>query len=348
VTEISTVGRVAQQFALSAPARSIVPFGRGHINETFLVTTGHDDYVRREYVVQRINGEVFAEPDLLMQNIVTVSQHLAERFMPDLVPGLVSEIGGGWLVREGGDAWRVWDRVPSAEPIDAPTPARVAAAAHLLGRFHAGVADLDPARLHETLPGFHDPRRRLGLLRAAVDADPVGRVSGVRAEIAAAFKGEALVEIAEALVARVPCRVAHNDAKLDNVLFRRDDAVSLVDLDTIMPTAWFWDVGDLVRTASTPVAEDDPHAELAIVDPVLYRAVLDGYRAGVSIASVEPDEMEAVERAGAIVTYEQALRFLTDWIAGDVYYRTVRADQNLDRARNQLALLASMPGTVGS
>jgi hypothetical protein len=114
-----------------------------------------------------------------------------------------------------------------------------------------------------------------------------------------------------------------------------------------MPGAWFWDVGDLVRTASTTAAEDDPMPESAVVDPELYRSVIDGYRIGVAGAA-DASEIEALEVAGAIVTFEQALRFLTDWIEGDVYYRTSRPGQNLDRARSQLQLLASMPGTVTS
>ncbi len=160
----------------------------------------------------------------------------------------------------------------------------------------------------------------------------------MQAEIAAALAAAPLADIADDLVARVPVRVAHNDAKLDNMLFRAGAAVCLVDLDTIMPTAWFWDAGDLLRTASTAVAEDDPRADTAVVDPERYRAVIDGYCSGLASAtSPERAEVDAFEHAGAIVTYEQALRFLTDWIAGDVYYGTTRPGQNLDRARNQLA-----------
>ena len=175
-------------------------------------------------------------------------------------------------------------------------------------------------------------------------ADPCGRVKGVGAEIEAAFAAAPLAAIADDLVARVPRRVAHNDAKLDNVLFRGDDAVCLVDLDTVMPSAWFWDVGDLLRTASTRAAEDEPRVGRSVVEPELYQAVVAGYRE--ADAPATGAEADALEHAGAIVTYEQALRFLTDWIAGDVYFRTTRPDQNRDRARAQLGLLASMPGTV--
>jgi hypothetical protein len=298
--------------------------------------------------VQRINHSVFDDPDLLVDNVVTVSAHLDG----ELVPELVTTRAGGWLVRDAvtRDAWRAWRRVDDAETLAVPTPARVHSAAHLLGRFHAGLADLDPDAVGEVLPDFHDPTRRLQLLRDVVAADPCGREAGARAEIDAAIAAAPLARIADHLIARVPRRVAHNDAKLDNVLFRGDEAICLVDLDTVMPSAWFWDVGDLLRTASSRAAEDEPQTDRSLVDPELYRSILAGYRAGLSsVAGVVPSvaEEEAIERAGAIVTYEQALRFLTDWIAGDVYYRTSRPGQNLDRARAQLALLASMPGTVG-
>ena len=151
-----------------------------------------------------------------------------------------------------------------------------------------------------------------------------------------------LVTSAEELTARVPRRVAHFDAKLDNILFRDGEAVCLVDLDTLMPGAWFWDVGDLLRSGAAIGAEDDPDPERATAVPERYQAILDGYREAVA-GVAEPAELEAAERAGAVITYEQAVRFLTDWIAGDVYYRISRPTQNLDRARAQLRLLASLP-----
>jgi hypothetical protein len=229
------------------------------------------------------------------------------------------------------------------------TPMHAASAAHLLGCFHAGLADLAPTGLTETIPHFHDPMRRLARLREAVTADPFGRVERVAAEIDRALATAPLAVLADELVASLPPRVAHNDAQLANVLFRDNEAVCLVDLDTVMPTAWFWDVGDLLRSASTRAAEDDPDPRRSVADPLLVRAILDGYRAGVAAAvKVGTAEDDALEVAGTLITYEQALRFLTDFILGDVYYRTTRPEQNRDRARAQLALLASMQGTVRS
>jgi Ser/Thr protein kinase RdoA (MazF antagonist) len=340
VIDCETVARVAARFAFTAPVKSIAPFGAGLINDTFLVTTRREDYV-----VQRINGSIFSDPRALMANVVTVSIHLRGRFVPELV----ASRSGGWTVIDSGETWRAWRRVPGGEACRAVTPGHAGSAAHLLGRFHAGLADLAPARVTETIPRFHDPARRLQHLREAVEADPFGRVERVEAEIGHALAAAPLAALADELVARLPPRVAHNDAQLANIVFRGDTAVCLVDLDTIMATAWFWDVGDLLRTASTVAAEDEPDPSRSVADPRLVRAILDGYRAGIApVVRAGSDEDDALDVAGALITYEQSLRFLTDFIMGDVYYRTTRPDQNYDRARAQLALLASMQGTVGS
>ncbi len=335
----ATVQRVVAQFALG-PADAITPFGTGLINDTFLVTTGCGDYV-----VQRINRSVFGDPESLMHNVATVSTHLGGRFVPELVRAR----SGDWIVTDAGDTWRAWRRVPGAERIVDPTRAHVASAAQLLGRFHAALADLSPTRLTDTIPAFHDPARRLAQLREAIATDPFRRAEAAAPEIDAAIDNAPLATLADRLRASLPRGIAHNDAQLANVLFRDGEAVCLVDLDTVMPTAWFWDVGDLLRTASTRAAEDDPDPRHQVAVPARVRAILDGYRAGVASAVKSGGaEDDALEVAGLLITYEQALRFLTDWLMGDVYYRTTRPSQNLDRARGQLALLASMQGTVAS
>jgi Ser/Thr protein kinase RdoA (MazF antagonist) len=335
VTDESIVGRVATRFGLE-PA-SIGRMRGGHINETFLVEAASGDYV-----VQRVNRAVFSDIDGMTANILTVHRHLAGQLVPEPVPAR----DGAWLVYDDADVWRAWRRVAGAEPAAAVTPAIAGGAGELLGALHARLADLHVASVVETMPGFHDPGRRLEALRDAVRADPLRRASTVEAEIAMAYAAAPLVELANEFSARVPKRVAHNDAKLDNVLFSNGRAVCIVDLDTIMPGLWLYDVGDLLRTASTTAAEDEPRCERVAVDLALYNATIAGYLRGVTSGVVGTAELEAVGVAGAIVTYEQALRFLTDWIAGDVYYRTERPGQNRDRARAQFRLLASMPSRV--
>lgn len=331
MTDLEAVARLAARFG--GPVRAVRPFGGGHINETFLAGTPAGDLV-----VQRINTAVFGDPEAVTGNIVAVVRHLGGALVPE--PAATS--AGEWLVQDQSGWWRAWRRAAGVTGVNSLVALRSAGA--LLGRFHGRLAGLDPAVLCETLPGFHNPARRLDALRAVVAADPCGRVAGVEPEIEAAVADERLATMAAALMARVPRRVAHFDAKLDNILFRGEEAVCLVDLDTLMPGAWFWDIGDLLRSGSAVGAEDDPDRERAAVVPERYEAILEGYREALSAAGVaERPELEAIEVAGAVVTYEQAVRFLTDWIAGDVYYRISRPTQNLDRARAQLRLLASMP-----
>ena len=332
---VDTARRVADRFARAA-VTGVRPFGGGHINDTFLVATAAGDLV-----VQRVNTTVFPNPEAVTANILAVHGHVRGQLMPEPV----DTADGQWLVSEGSGAWRAWRRAPGApRPPAEATPAALSAAGALLGRFHALLAGLDPAGLTDTLPRFHDPGRRLADLRAVIAADPHRRVVTVRDEVGTALAAEPLVDVAADLTARLPPRIAHFDAKLDNILFNADDAVCLVDFDTVMPGPWFWDVGDLLRSGATTAAEDEPDLDRVVVAPERYRAILDGYRNAVVAAGVaDPAELEAAGMAGAIVTYEQAVRFLTDWIAGDVYYRISRPAQNLDRARAQLRLLASMP-----
>ena len=333
-TDLMAARRMAGVFV--GPVTAVCRFGAGHINDTFLIESAAG-----EYVVQRINTAVFVDPEAVTANIVVVHRHLQGALMPEPV----ATPAGEWLVWDGSDPWRAWRRTPG-RPLGSAeaSPALLREAGALLGRFHGLVAGLDPDAVRETLPGFHDPGRRLGALRAVIAADPCGRVATVQDEIEMALEAEALVEVAADITRRVPRRVAHFDAKLDNILFDNDAAATLVDFDTVMPGAWFWDVGDLLRSGATTAAEDEPVTDRVVVVPERYQAIVDGYRQGVSAAGVsDRDEFDAVDAAGAIVTYEQAVRFLTDWIAGDVYYRISRPEQNLDRARAQFSLLASMP-----
>lgn len=314
---------------------SVTSIEHGHINDSYLVTSAAGDIV-----LQRINEGVFGDLEGMTANIVVLHRHLHGAMVPRPLPAP----DGSLLLRDEHGAWRAFARVAGAEPVAAPTPEVATEAGRFLGRFHRAVADLDPSLLSVTLPAFHDPRRRLAALEEAVGADPCHRAARAAAEIELARAGAPLADLAEELTRRVPRRAAHNDTKLNNFLFRAGAAVCLVDLDTVMPGAWFWDVGDLVRSAATRAAEDDPDVSRAVIDPDLHRAVLAGYGLGVSQATLQPAEADAVAHAGAIAVYEQAVRFLTDWLTGDRYFRTARPGHNLDRARNQFALLRSMPG----
>jgi N-acetylhexosamine 1-kinase len=330
MSDDATVRRVAEHFVTRPTI--VAPLAQGHINETYAVAS--DD---GGIVVQRVNQTIFTDVTGMTANAVTVARHLRGQIVPE--PRATRD--GEWLVYEGDDVWRAFGRVAGAAPAASTTVDAVRAAGALLGRFHTLVADLDAGALVETLPRFHDPRRRLDALRGAVAADTYGRAAGVGDEIDTAFAARVLVDVADELAGRVPVRVAHNDPKLDNFLFRGAKAVALVDLDTLMPGAWFWDAGDLLRSASTTAAEDDANTTF---DEACSDAAMAGYRLAVPDGVLTIDEREALGAAAAIATYEQGVRFLTDWLEGDVYYRTTRTAQNRDRARAQFRLLCAMPG----
>jgi Ser/Thr protein kinase RdoA (MazF antagonist) len=332
---VETVRRAANRFGWDDVI--VVPVGRGNINDSFFVTAGAG-----EYVLQRLNQRVFGDIDGLTTNLLSVCGALSGGVVPQPVPAPPEQ----WVVDVDGERWRAWCRVPGevlGVPID-EAPARSAGA--LLGQFHGQVSALDPSGMVVTLPRFHDLRGRRGDLEAAIAADRFGRAAGVSEEVDRIRGFDPLVDVAEDLVSRVPQRVAHFDCKLDNILFRHGRAVCLVDLDTVMPGAWFWDLGDLLRTATANVSEETTDPSQAAADGHRYEAVVAGYLDAVPANVLTTEEIEATRVAGAISAFEQAVRFLTDWLMGDIYFRTTRSGQNCDRAQTQLNLLASMPAAA--
>jgi Ser/Thr protein kinase RdoA (MazF antagonist) len=205
------------------------------------------------------------------------------------------------------------------------------------------VADLDPGRLRVSLPGFHDPARRLALLETAATDDLHGRATEAGSEVEALVDLRSLAELGRQL-ASAPTRVAHNDAKAANLLVDERGAAPpvVVDLDTVMPGTILWDVGDMVRSA-TGTAEEDAGGGGAgtTFDAERHHALIDAWLDEVGDL-LTASERDLLPVAGPVITYEQAVRFLADHLMGDLYFRVARPGQNLDRARNQLALLRSM------
>jgi hypothetical protein len=204
---------------------------------------------------------------------------------------------------------------------------------------------LDATRLGETIPGFHDTPARLARLEASIARDVRGRVDRAREEIALAlrFRSLAPLLVTPLRSGAIPMRVAHNDAKIANVLFEAATgrAAMVIDLDTVMPGTPLFDFGDLVRSSVSRAAEDATDLAQVEAEPELYGAVLEGYLSGVG-ALLNPMERSLLESAGRVITWEQAIRFLTDYLDGDVYFATAHREHNLERARAQLALLGEL------
>ena len=288
----------------------------GHIHRTWIVpaTTGR-------WVLQACNADVFPDLPALMHNTTLV----ASAVEPLLVPEPAADGSSLWRDREG-VVWRMRRFVDGTmcDPVGASTGS-LGELGRGLGAFHRRVAGLSGLRQH--LPGFHDPRRRW----AELERLGVGGLAPFRF----------LVDEADRLgPPAVPVRVAHFDAKADNfVLDGRGRVRALIDLDTVMPGSWLWDVGDLARSVTGTRAEDEPDG--MAFDGVRFDAVVAGYLAEVG-ELLTASERDALGLAAAVVTFEQAVRFLADHLAGDVYYRVARPGHNLDRYRAQLALLESM------
>jgi Ser/Thr protein kinase RdoA (MazF antagonist) len=340
---------VAVRFALDGPVQSIVPYGEGNINLTYLVTTRRN--VR--YLLQRLNPEVFPDPDLLMANVAGVTAHLRTRLEAagrvDLDRRVVTLVpthdGQMWWQAPDGALWRCMRFIERAHSaVVVASAAQAFEAGRAFGELHRLLVDFDPAQLGETIPAFHDPEGRLSVLDRVVNADPVGRAAAVEEEVGFVLDHRRLAGEGRRLVGPdVPVRVVHNDAKVDNVLFDDDSAraVCVTDLDTVMPGSILWDVGDLLRTATCPASEDEPDLDKVRLDLDLARAMFNGYRREAA-GWITPQEVALLSLAGAVLVFEQALRFLTDYLAGDVYFRVFRPGQNLDRSRAQVRLLASI------
>ena len=342
--------RVAARFALDAPPTRAAPHGSGHINDTFAVTCGTPNASTKRYLLQRINGRIFRDVPALMENIARVTRHARSRLPAsggERALSLIPDRDGAAFTRdETGAAWRCYDFIEGARTYDLlehAGQAREAAAA--FGRFQGLLADLPAPRLHETIPAFHHTRRRFETFLEIVRRDPVGRVAAARDEITFATAREAMVDRLLDLHVRgeLPERITHNDTKLNNVML--DDAtgraVCVIDLDTVMPGLALYDFGDLVRSATNAAPEDGTDLAQAVARPEIFTALAEGY---LSTARnfLLPAEIAELVFSGRLITFEIGLRFLTDFIEGDVYFKTKRPGHNLDRARNQFALVRSL------
>lgn len=329
------------------------PYGNGHINDTYVV---HFDQAgtRVRYIFQRINDRVFRNVPALMENIRRVTAHATDRAARTcavdaarctlvLVP---ARTGASWLRDGEGGCWRCYQFIELARTFDLVTcPRQAFEAARAFGEFQRTMVDLPGPRLHETIPGFHDTRTRLEAFKRAVATDRAGRACEVQAEIDFALAGEPMAGVLLDLLTRgeMPERITHNDTKFNNVML--DDAtargVCVIDLDTVMPGLALYDFGDMVRSATNAAAEDERDVAKVTMRMDIYEGLVAGYAASAG-AFLNDAERAHLAFAGKLITYEIGLRFLTDFLEGDVYFKIKRPGHNLDRCRTQFALVRSI------
>jgi aminoglycoside phosphotransferase (APT) family kinase protein len=345
--------RVLGRFALSGPVAALEPHEGGLINFSWRATLGAPAAEER-VLLQRINRHVFRRPWEVMANMSRVTRHVAAHLAAEGASELQRRVlrlvptreGATHHVDDQGETWRLVRWIDGTRcVVHASTEIEARDTAFAFGRFLRQLSDLPGPRLHETIPGFHDTPARVHAFERIVAEDRAARAASCRPEIEAVLDRRPL---AGALAARrrdgeLIERPVHNDAKIANVLFddRTGEALCVVDLDTVMPGLALHDFGDLVRSSASDSDEDERDLRRVAVRPTIYRALASGFVEGAGDA-LSAAERELLATGAAVIVYEQALRFLADHLDGDRYYLTTRPGHNLDRARNQLALLEDL------
>jgi hypothetical protein len=342
---------VISRFVLAGKLVSATPYGNGHINDTFLVTMSHGGTVVR-YILQRINTRIFTHPDLLMENIMRVTEAARQSLQAcddrsrralSVIPG---RDGLPYVNDDDGGYWRVYVFVERTCSFDeVKTPEQAYQAARAFGGFQRMVANMGGDPLHETIPAFHDTPARLEALERAIKQDICGRVTDCTPEIEfVRSRQEAAGSLVKLLRSGyLPARVTHNDTKINNVLFDAEsgEGICVIDLDTVMPGLVHYDFGDMVRTATSTAAEDETDLSKVHVQMDLFEALLSGYLSAAD-GFLTPLEKELLPFSGKLITLEIGVRFLTDYLQNDTYFKTHYPQHNLDRCRNQFQRVRSI------
>lgn len=353
--DVESVGRA---FEISGEFVAAEPYGSGHINDTYAATYAHAGGMVR-YIHQRINHEVFKNPVRLMENIhrVTRHQHAKLRASSSADPSraaltvIPARDGKAYSVDPDKNTWRTYLFIENARTYDViETESQAFQAAKAFGAFQRALVDLPGDRLHETVPYFHHTVRRFAKFEEALAADSHGRAKEAEPEIAFALERKAMAAVLIELIdsGDLPERITHNDTKLNNVMLddETQEGICVIDLDTTMPGTVLYDFGDLVRTSTSPAGEDERDLSKVTMQMSMFEALARGYLASAG------DFLTACETAhlafcGKLITFEIGLRFLTDFLEGDTYFKTHRAGHNMDRCRTQFRLVESIESQEG-
>ncbi len=328
-------------------------YGSGHINDTYRLVFEMRDKKYTQVILQRINREVFREPERLMENIVGVTRHLKKKILENggdperetlnLIPAVD---GKPYYCDSCGGYWRSYKFITGARSYDrVEKPEHFYQSAVALGHFQRLLADYPVETLHETIAGFHDTKSRFSVFQKAVEADIAGRAASVRDEIRFILEREGVAGYFSALQQRgeLPLRVTHNDTKLNNIMIddQTGKAICIIDLDTVMPGLSVFDFGDSIRFGASTAAEDERDLGKVSCSMELFDLYTKGFMEGCA-GKLTAREIEELPMGAKVMTFECGMRFLTDYLQGDVYFKVHREGHNLDRCRTQLKLVADM------
>lgn len=345
--EVNKLKEIVARFTGNVEGVEVKPLGAGHINDSFKVVAGE-----KEYVLQRINHAIFKNVPQLQNNILRVTMHIRQKLMDAGVQDVDRRVltliptpdGKLFCQDEDGNYWRMMDFIRDSKSYDEINPELAYRAGLAFGDFQKMLADLPGGPLFETIPNFHNIESRLETFRDSVRANKVGRLAEVQGLVNELEARADEMCKAERLhrEGKLVKRTNHCDTKVNNILFdRNDEVLCVVDLDTVMPGYVLSDFGDFIRTGANKGVEDDPNLDNVEVDLEIFEGYANGYLE--NAASFLTDiEIENLAFGAKLLTYMQTVRFLTDYIDGDNYYKISYGNHNLVRSKAQFKLLQSL------
>jgi len=344
---------ISKQFQIYGEILHAETFKIGHINETYSATYDQGG-MRVRYIHQKINKNVFKNPAVVMKNVMRVTTHIRQRLETQNARDITRRSLVVIPTRDGrshyrsrdGEYWRTFVFVEGVQTYEAvESPDQALQAGRAFGEFQSFLVDLPGERLHETIPGFHNTRKRFAALQQALLKDHFNRAQTAKPEIEFVLKHESLVDVILAAMAKktIPERITHNDTKFNNVMLDTvtGDAKCVVDLDTVMPGCALYDFGDMVRTTTSPTMEDERDLSKVQMQMPMFKKLAEGYLAAAG-RFLTRAERSHIAFSGKLITFEIGIRFLTDYLSGDTYFRIHRPDHNLDRCRTQFKLVESI------
>ncbi len=340
---------ILAQFQVEENVVSVEPYGSGHINHTFLVKTTEE----KKYILQGINTTVFKNVDELMENIIGVTSYLRKEIARnggdperETLTVVLTKERKPYFTDDEGNNWRLYQFIEGAGTYDAVESKEDFYQSGLaFGKFQAMLADYPAETLHETIPDFHNTAKRYEAFEKAVEEDICHRAGEVAEEIAFVRARKNEMSILHELLAKgeIPLRVTHNDTKLNNIMLddRTHEAICVIDLDTVMPGLSVHDFGDAIRFGANTAAEDEPDVSKVSLSLELFEIYVKGFLTGCG-GRLTAKEVEMLPMGAKMMTLECGMRFLTDYLQGDTYFKTSRKNHNFDRCRTQFALVADM------
>jgi Ser/Thr protein kinase RdoA (MazF antagonist) len=337
----SLISAIIGRYGLSADDFSIERLGSGHIHYTYKLNG------KKSYILQRVNKNVFKEPEVIASNLRTAADYLDKNFRDFLFLSAVETLDGKEMVYDPeGFPWRLFPYFDNTFTVDkVSTAVEAYSAAAEFARLSRYLKDIDTALFKPTIPGFHDLSLRYQQFETALKNATLERSRRAHEAILKAQSFGYLVKEYEDLIqsGSLKPRITHNDTKINNILFNATTgkAVCAIDLDTLMPGYFIYDIGDMIRTFVSPVDEEEKDVNRIAVRKDIYRALIDGYLSQMNDC-LTPEEKKAIPFSGMMMTYIMALRMLADFLNGDIYYHINYEGQNLVRATNQLRLLEAL------